>query len=34
MNAARERYDVVARRPQLIVAALFDGQISFLETLH
>lgn len=33
MNAARERYDVV-RRQQLIVAALFDGQISFLETLH
>ena len=33
MNAARECYDVV-RRQQLIVAALFDGQISFLETLH
>ena len=32
-DAARERYDVL-RRQQMIVAALFDGQISFLETLH
>jgi LuxR family quorum-sensing system transcriptional regulator CciR len=33
INAARKRYDV-ANRIELVVAALFDGQISFNEIRH
>jgi LuxR family quorum-sensing system transcriptional regulator CciR len=33
INAARRRYDV-ANRTELVVAALFDGQISFNTVRH